>query len=220
MGSLIILTWHGLGAPQRPLDAGEERVWQSADRFAECVQAAQRYEGVQITFDDGNESDHEIALPVLLKHGLQATFFVCASRFDMPGFLSRAQVRELVKAGMSIGLHGMHHRSWRGLSAVELEEEIGEASRRIADASGVPVREAACPFGGYDRRSLSALRKARIQRVYTSDRGRASQNAWLQARNTVYSTDTAESVAAMITRTPPLASRLSRSIKGVVKRWR
>ena len=64
------------------------------------------------------------------------------------------------------------------------------AARIIADIARTPVREAACPFGSYDRRVLGALRRHGFTRVYTVDRGRARQGAWLQPRYTVRKDDT------------------------------
>src|SRR4051794_37737322 len=37
---------------------------------------------VQITFDDGYLDNHEVVLPLLQRHGLQATFFITTSYVD------------------------------------------------------------------------------------------------------------------------------------------
>ena len=50
---------------------------------------------MRLSFDDGNSSDVEIALPALRERGLPRRFFVVAGRLDRPGSLSRDDVREL-----------------------------------------------------------------------------------------------------------------------------
>src|SRR5687768_16837105 len=65
---------------------------------------------VMITFDDGFTSDADIALPCLLGAGLRAAFFVTSAFVDRPGRVTRAQLRALAAAGMTIGSHGATHR--------------------------------------------------------------------------------------------------------------
>ena len=59
------------------------------------------------------------------------------------------------------------------------------AADAIAQIARVPIREAACPFGSYDRRVLNMLRRHGFVRVYTVDGGHAKRGAWLQPRYTV-----------------------------------
>jgi peptidoglycan/xylan/chitin deacetylase (PgdA/CDA1 family) len=187
-GHVFNLCFHGIGTPGRALEVDEERYWVDVDQFDEILALAHRYPFLRVTFDDGNASDVEHALPLLLHHGLTATFFVCAERLDQPGSLSSADVRELVRAGMTIGSHGLAHRPWRTVDDDDLRAEMN-AAQTIADVAGVPVLQAACPFGSYDRRVLRALRCHGFSRVYTVDEGHARANAWLQSRYTIRSWD-------------------------------
>jgi peptidoglycan/xylan/chitin deacetylase (PgdA/CDA1 family) len=172
---------------------------------------------VVITFDDGNRSDLEIGVPALRARGLSATFFVVAGRLGTPGFLSGEDVRTLLAEGMAVGCHGMRHRPWRGLDDAALEEELVTAKAQIESAAGGPVTLAACPFGAYDRRSLRALRRAGYERVYTSDRGPARPEEWLQARTTNTHPEPRDAVLA-----PAGAAgrSLGRRAKLLAKRWR
>ena len=145
---MINLTFHGIGAPGRPLDAGEAAVWVAADRYHAVLDAVRDRDDVRITFDDGNASDLEHGLPALLERGLTGTFFVVAGRVGAPGYLSAADVRTLADAGMRIGSHGMRHRAWRGLDDAALGEELVAAKQeleqrpgRAGDRGGVPVRQ-------------------------------------------------------------------------------
>src|SRR5213593_1247464 len=60
---------------------------------------------VALTFDDGT-GDHLLeVLPVLKSRGITATFFITTSWVGRPGYLTRAGVAELARAGMSVGSH-------------------------------------------------------------------------------------------------------------------
>jgi peptidoglycan/xylan/chitin deacetylase (PgdA/CDA1 family) len=183
------LCFHGIGTPQRELEAGEDEFWLEVDQFEQMLAMIRRHPFINITIDDGNASDFTYALPALLDHGLTATFFIVAERIDAPGALSSAAIRELVRSGMRIGTHGLAHRPWRNLRGHRLEAEM-RAARIIADVAGAPVREAACPFGSYDRRVLGELRRHHFTRVYTVDLGRAPRASWLQPRYTLRKDDT------------------------------
>lgn len=171
-----ILNFHGIGAPSRPFDPGEAPYWISRDAFAEILDMIARRPDrarIGLTFDDGNESDIEIALPLLLRAGARATFFLLAGRLDTPGFIGRVGVRTLREGGMTIGSHGWAHVDWRRLDEAGRRREFVEARAVVADAAGAPVSEAAAPFGAYDRRVLQALWGAGYAAIYTSDGGAA-----------------------------------------------
>jgi peptidoglycan/xylan/chitin deacetylase (PgdA/CDA1 family) len=217
----INLTFHGVGEPSRALEPGEADFWVSTDRFEALLDVACTREDVRITFDDGNGSDLEHALPALLARGLGATFFVVAGRLGSPGFLTEDDVRELARAGMSIGSHGMSHRPWHNLDDATQHEEIVQAKAILERVLAAPVTDAACPFGLYDRRALQALRRAGYRRVYTSDGGSAADHEFVQARTSIGSGDGPDDPAAFVASCQVSAHRaLPRWAKLAVKRWR
>lgn len=218
---VLNLCFHGIGIPGRELEPDEENFWIEPAQFEEILDVIVRYPSVHITFDDGNMSDMELAFPELKRRKLTATFFVLAGRLGQPGSLAAADVRGLASAGMTIGSHGMRHRPWRAASAPELHEELTGAQEVIARASGQSVCEVACPFGSYDRRVLSAIRRCGFSRVYTVDGGPARSDAWLQSRYTVRTDDTAADIErkAQSPREKGL-SHAAQASKLLVKRWR
>jgi peptidoglycan/xylan/chitin deacetylase (PgdA/CDA1 family) len=216
----INLTFHGVGEPPRPLDPGEADVWVSEGRFLSLLDVAASRDNVRITFDDGNASDLEIALPALRERGLRATFFLVAGRLGEPGFVDARGVRRLASAGMGIGCHGMRHRPWRGLGEGALHEELVQAKARLEEIVERPVSAAACPFGSYDRRVLHMLRRSGYRHVYTSDRGTARPEAFLQARNSVGPGDEPDLLPRIVSLDRRISSALPRRVKLAVKRWR
>jgi len=211
---MINLCFHGIGTPERELEADEDQFWVEPDRFEALLDAAGELEDVCLTFDDGNHSDVAVALPALVERGLTASFFVVAGRLGEPGSLSAADVGALAGAGMTIGTHGLRHRPWRSLDESGHREELDEARTILASAAGAPIDKAACPFGAYDRRTLRALRKRGYTRVYTVDRRPAAPQDWLQARYVIRQDDTPETLRAFGRDSFLLAA------KTAAKRWR
>jgi peptidoglycan/xylan/chitin deacetylase (PgdA/CDA1 family) len=216
----INLTFHGVGEPERCLDPGEAPYWLGRRQFESTLDSVIGRGDVRITFDDGNDSDLEYALPALRNRGLTATFFLVAGRLGAPGFLDRRGVRELAAEGMAIGCHGMSHRSWRRLEDDAMWEELVDARRLLEQVVERPVTEAACPFGFYDRRVLRSLRRCGYRRIYTSDRGTARSDDWMQARNSVRTGDGPGVVDHILSLESSPHHALRRRLKLAAKRWR
>jgi peptidoglycan/xylan/chitin deacetylase (PgdA/CDA1 family) len=219
-GSVVILNVHGIGPATRPFEPGEDRVWVTVDQFEQVLDAVAGRDDVRFTFDDGNASDVEIALPRLVEAKVKAEFFVCAGLLGEPGRVDADGVRELVKAGMRVGSHGWLHRDWRRVNESEAREEFVEAQRVIGDLIGSPVTTAAIPFGSYDRHVLRRLRPARLRRVYTSDGGPARPDSWLQPRTSLHTDLDAAWIAWVLNDATPVARRAYRTAARAVKRWR
>jgi peptidoglycan/xylan/chitin deacetylase (PgdA/CDA1 family) len=216
----VNICFHGVGAPARELETGEDSYWLETPQFLLFLDEIASWPSVHISFDDGNESDARIALPALVERGLKAKFFLIASRLDAPGSLTVPQVRELLANGMTIGTHGMFHRPWRDLSSEARESELVEARRQLEDITGAPVTEAACPLGRYDRRLLADLSRLGYQRVYTSDRRRTRADDWLQPRFSLRRSDTPESLRAEAATQRGLFIKAGQSAKALAKRLR
>jgi peptidoglycan/xylan/chitin deacetylase (PgdA/CDA1 family) len=120
---------------------------------------------VAITFDDGYADNHEFALPLLVEHGIEATFFLTAGLVDqdrstlerfkflrnvdeeMIRPLQWAQVAEMLQAGMQIGAHSYTHANLAGLGGPGLTYEVAHAKRIIEDRIGREISTMAYPFG-------------------------------------------------------------------------
>jgi peptidoglycan/xylan/chitin deacetylase (PgdA/CDA1 family) len=215
-----VLNFHGLGPLTREIDRGEYSCWLEVPHFETILDHVRGNEGIVITFDDGNVSDFEIALPALLQRGMRAVFFICSGRIGEPGFLSAAQVRELDLNGMSIGSHGVDHRPWRTLKRAELEREVKVSRSTLEEICRKPVDMAACPFGSYDRRVLGILKEAGYRTVFTSDGGGCAEKQWLRTRTTIKRDFTTAGIDRMLQDPPSMAWRLRREARLFWKRNR
>ncbi|MGH8075196.1 MAG: polysaccharide deacetylase family protein [Lysobacter sp.] len=113
---------------------------------------------VVISFDDGDVSNIEVALPMLRERGMHAEFFITTDFIDQPGMLSAADVRTLAEAGMGIGSHGTSHAFLEDLDEPQLLAELQDSRQRLQSITGQPVSALALPGGrGGDRERRLAL---------------------------------------------------------------
>jgi peptidoglycan/xylan/chitin deacetylase (PgdA/CDA1 family) len=180
---ILNLNFHGIGRPiGRDFGPREREYWVSGQILEATLDACAGREDVGLSFDDGNWSDIEAALPALRQRGLQATFFIVPGWLGEPGFLSKHDVKELVAAGMTIGNHGLQHHDWTTLGQDRLGHEVSQGRRLLEELTGTEIHTVAIPYGAYNDTVLDTLRRQGYDHVYTSDGGPADPTAWLQPR--------------------------------------
>jgi len=100
------------------------------------------YKGaLSLTFDDGDPSQLDVAIPEMEKRGLRGTFYLIAERLTRPGEWKKAAA-----SGQEIGNHSLSHKRAKTLSSGEEENQIGEAKNILENLCGVPVPTFAYPF--------------------------------------------------------------------------
>ena len=221
----LVLNFHGLGSVPNTVGAAERPFWCETDHFVSALDSIHALMQstdlrIEITFDDGNASDTEVALPLLRNRDLTASFFVCAGRIGEDGYVDAAAIRELAAAGMGIGSHGWSHVDWRATDDETLAREIDGAREVLAETLAAPVDEVAIPFGSYDRRVLNHLKRSGVGNAFTSDGGRAPRSGWMIPREIYTTAWTADTIPDLVHREPPLTARLRRTLVDTVKRLR
>ena len=221
MERAINLTFHGVGEPQRRLDPGEANVWVSRERFLSMLDSVADRADVRITFDDGNASDVEHALPALRERGLNATFFVVAGRLGAPRFLDAAAVKR-ARGRRDDDRLPRHAPSRRG---------AGSTTARCARSSSTPRRSSRTSSAARSRRprarsapttaaSCAGCAGRATDHVYTSDRGTTRSREFLQARNSIGPHDEPAVLEHIARLEAPVYRALPRRAKLAVKRWR
>ncbi len=104
---------------------------------------------VSITFDDGWQSVHDRALPLLNKHGFRSTQYINASTIETPNFMTAAEVQQMHEAGHEIAAHSYEHVDLTSIGADRLEEEMRKSEEALA-AAGLGTDDLAPPFGRSD----------------------------------------------------------------------
>ncbi|MGH7894135.1 MAG: polysaccharide deacetylase family protein [Candidatus Binatia bacterium] len=123
---------------------------------------------VVITFDDGYRSVYDEAFPVLCEHGMTATVFLTVgppgSTSDrLPALEGRpmlawSEIREMQRAGLTVGAHTLTHPDLTRLSAARVDVEMGRSKAVIEDRLGTAVTSFAYPYGRFDARSHALAR--------------------------------------------------------------
>jgi peptidoglycan/xylan/chitin deacetylase (PgdA/CDA1 family) len=142
-----------------------------------------------ITFDDGYRSNHDVAAPLLEKHGFRGYFFLPESAiasdraaadaaFAVAGGepearMSWPEVRDLEARGHRVGCHTRSHvRLADDLPAARLADEITQAGRDMAAKLGHPVEDF-CWVGGeewsYGAGAFDEIRRAGYRRVFMTN---------------------------------------------------
>lgn len=221
----LILHFHGLGLAPPWIGSEERDFWCEKDRFASILDnicALSHVARIEITFDDGNISDANIAVPALVDRGLTAAFFVCAGRIGFPGYLDTPAIKDMISAGMEVASHGWSHVDWRRVDDKTLDVEVDDARQKIAEIVGYAIDKVSIPFGSYDRRILSRLKRSNIRTVFTSDGGRAPLNGWILPREVFKASwdDDKQTLVDLATAPFSLRAKLSRLIIMQIKRLR
>jgi peptidoglycan/xylan/chitin deacetylase (PgdA/CDA1 family) len=97
---------------------------------------------VSLTFDDGDPSQLDVAVPELDKYGFHGTFFLIANQLDRLDDWKKASAQ-----GHEIGNHSLDHKHPQQLNGPEDEKaEVLGAKDVLAKSFGVPIRVFAYPY--------------------------------------------------------------------------
>lgn len=133
----------------------------SMAQLYDCMRGKQALpdKAVHITFDDGFSCVLEHAAPILQRHGFSATMFAVSDRLGSTndwmtcrGFPERSilpanGLRELCKAGFTIGSHTRTHAHLTDISDNQVRDEILSSRMHLEDMLGMQVSHFAYPYG-------------------------------------------------------------------------
>jgi len=170
---VTVLMYHGVG---NPAPNGELHYTLSEEELARQLWLVQGRAGVAtyedflqgrspggtvvLTFDDGERSVAERALPLMRQHGIAGTVFVTTGWIGSPGYLDPEQIGLLAQEGWTVGTHGVTHRFLSDLAPGEILRELVESRDALERILGHPPIHASLPGGRVDHRVLDAVRAA------------------------------------------------------------
>jgi len=102
---------------------------------------------VAITFDDGNQDNYDLALPVLEKYHLTATFLIVTGWVGKPGHLTWDEIGAMQQAGMFFGAHTVSHPYLPFLPTSLANSEIMNSKNALESRLGQAVQVFAYPYG-------------------------------------------------------------------------
>ena len=135
--------------------------------------------GVIITFDDGHLSHFTHAYPLLVKHKVQAFFFVTTGFMENdPRFCRWEQLKMMANAGMAIHGHGHTHGFFADMSTSEAEQELQTSVDLITENTGVAPWSMSFPGGRFEDRDYHLAKEAGYHHIFTSEIAAVSQQAY------------------------------------------
>jgi peptidoglycan/xylan/chitin deacetylase (PgdA/CDA1 family) len=124
----------------------------------------------KITFDDGNRTQFQSAVPLLAEFEVKATFFVTAGWTGVnKGSMDARELYEISNAGHTVGAHGLSHKLLTHCSDEELRQELSVSKDKLEQAIGKQVSTISMPGGRYNRRVLEACAASGYTEVFTSE---------------------------------------------------
>jgi len=123
-----------------------------------------------VTFDDGYECNHSLALPLLEEHNVKGTFFLIVGRIERhPKSMTWRHVNELVSLGHEVGAHSWSHPFLTQCTEAQLRKELLYAKDTLEDELGTAVTSLSVPHGRFNNRVLDACAEYGYRNIYTSD---------------------------------------------------
>ena len=152
----------------------------SMAEFMACVRGGKpsRSPAVLLTFDGWYPADFASAVPILKSYGFPAVFFLvswCLS--DESGETSmqyRKELLQLATLGYTIGCHSHNHQDLTTVSMADLEQEVTGSRKLLEQVLGQRVDAFCYPYGAWDSRVASVVKKAGFDVAFTVDLGGVS----------------------------------------------
>lgn len=167
---------------------------------------------ITLTFDDGYKSNHDIAWPILQRHGVTATVFLVSdfvgetNRWDpnvlQEPLLSLAEIRAMQAGGISFGSHTCTHRSLVDIPRADAFLELTRSRTRLEALLGRPVVTLAYPYNNNNATVRALARQAGYQAAVLG-RGRINArwtSPWALRRIPVDSCTVVEELGHRLTR--------------------
>ena len=197
-----VLTYHHIGSGNGWLYVSEADFEQQLvylrERGYKTISVAELAEGLSgrtklpdrpivLTFDDGYDDNYQAALPVLLRQGMRASFFVVTGKMGQPGYLSWPQAAQMRDQGMEIGSHTVHHYTLTEINLKEMERELRGSRLMLESNLSITKAVFANPFGETAPAVVALLEKTGYQAAGSSVVGlnRAGENLFMIRRMSV-----------------------------------
>jgi peptidoglycan/xylan/chitin deacetylase (PgdA/CDA1 family) len=121
-----------------------------------------------ITFDDGWRGTLDLAVPILKRHGVEATVFITTTLLDTLGFLRASELHSL-PSELQVGSHCKTHGFLNEMTDVEIREELRVSKLELEQLTGRPIDTVAIPNGAVDNRVRRIAQELGYTLVFTSE---------------------------------------------------
>ena len=138
---------------------------------------------VALTFDDGFQNFYEHAYPVLRIYKYHSTVFPVSdlvgkeNRWDHDNLIAVKRLMDwdiilrMKDQGVSFGAHSRTHPFLTRLTSRRMEDEIAGSKAALEERLDTSVDFFCYPYGDYDEKVVTAVRKAGYRAAVTTNRG-------------------------------------------------
>ncbi|WP_417835426.1 polysaccharide deacetylase family protein [Thalassospira tepidiphila] len=128
---------------------------------------------IGITVDDAYRSVYEKAWPVFREHNLPFTVFVSTEQLDSgyANYMTWDMVRELSKAGVTIGGHSQNHAHLPDFDIDRVKAELANSAARFEEELGYVPEIFAYPYGEANGEVIAAVKEAGYRAAFGQQSG-------------------------------------------------
>jgi len=128
---------------------------------------------IGITVDDAYRSVYEKAWPVFREHNLPFTVFVSTEQLDSgyANYMTWDMVRELSKAGVTIGGHSQNHAHLPDFDIDRVKAELANSAARFKEELGYVPDIFAYPYGEASDAVIAAVKEAGYRAAFGQQSG-------------------------------------------------
>lgn len=114
-----------------------------------------------LSFDDGYEDFYTDVFPLLKKYNMRATLYIITNYIGKKGFLSEAQIRELIDSDLvEIGSHTQDHVYLKVSPKDYADEQIRDSKKMLEETFNMKIKTFAYPYGAFNEYALGAVQQA------------------------------------------------------------
>jgi peptidoglycan/xylan/chitin deacetylase (PgdA/CDA1 family) len=181
---VAVLMYHGVGEPAPRGEAHYTVDRRQLEQHLDLLAASGRVvpfsamvgggappDSVVITFDDGERSVADVALPMMQERGLSGALFVTTAWIGERGYVGVEHIRAFADAGWTIGAHGVTHRYLCDLDSTDVRMELTGSREALARVLGAPPEHMSLPGGREKKEVVDAVRRAGFWSLCTSRAG-------------------------------------------------
>ena len=111
-----------------------------------------------ITFDDTDETQYNVGLPVLEKYGFKGVFFIMTVSINRPRYMSKEQIKTLSDKGHVIASHTWDHHNVKKYTDPDWPVQLEKPARQLETITGKKIEYFAYPFGLWNPEAIPHLK--------------------------------------------------------------
>jgi len=121
---------------------------------------------IVITFDDTREEQYRIGVPEMNKYGFKGVFFIMTVSINRPGYMTKAQIKDLSNNGHTIGAHSWDHHPVTKYEGKDWDIQLLKPKKLLETITGKSIDYFAYPSGEWNSQAIAKLKKNGYQLAF------------------------------------------------------